>query len=70
SDLVSQDTSVNAYVPSVTLWDASVTYDITSQWQAQLNVNNILDKEFVSGCDYWCYYGQSRSVMLNANYRW
>lgn len=57
-------------VPSVTLWDASVSYDITSQWQAQLNVNNILDKEFISGCDYYCYYGQSRSVMLNANYRW
>ncbi len=57
-------------VPSVTLWDASATYDITSQWQAQLNVNNILDKEFISGCDYYCYYGQSRSVMLNANYRW
>lgn len=57
-------------VPSVTLWDASVTYDISSQWQAQLNVNNILDKEFISGCDYYCYFGQSRSVMLNANYRW
>ncbi|BDR15725.1 TonB-dependent siderophore receptor [Vibrio sp. STUT-A11] len=57
-------------VPSVTLWDASVSYDITSQWQAQLNVNNILDKEFISGCDYYCYFGQSRSVMLNANYRW
>ncbi|MGI9895040.1 TonB-dependent siderophore receptor [Vibrio natriegens] len=57
-------------VPSVTLWDASVTYDISSQWQAQLNVNNILDKEFLSGCDYYCYFGQSRSVMLNANYRW
>ncbi|MEX3070368.1 TonB-dependent siderophore receptor [Vibrio alginolyticus] len=57
-------------VPSVTLWDASATYDITPQWQAQLNMNNILDKEFISGCDYYCYYGQSRSVMLNANYRW
>ncbi|WP_372379582.1 TonB-dependent siderophore receptor [Vibrio natriegens] len=57
-------------VPSVTLWDASVTYDISSQWQAQLNVNNILDKEVISGCDYYCYFGQSRSVMLNANYRW
>lgn len=57
-------------VSSVTLWDASVAYDITKQWQAQLNVNNILDKEYISGCDYWCYYGQSRMVMLNANYRW
>ncbi|MDV5169281.1 TonB-dependent siderophore receptor [Photobacterium rosenbergii] len=57
-------------IPSVTLWDAAVTYDISKKWQAQLNVNNILDEEYVSGCDYWCYYGQSRSIMLNANYRW
>lgn len=62
--------STNETIPSVTLWDASIAYDITPQWQAQLNVNNILDKEYVSGCDYWCYFGQSRSVMLNANYRW
>lgn len=62
--------SSNLNVPSVTLLDASVTYDITSQWQAQLNVNNIFDKQYVSGCDYWCYYGQSRSVVLNANYSW
>ncbi|PSU50109.1 TonB-dependent siderophore receptor [Photobacterium frigidiphilum] len=62
--------SSNLTVPSATLWDAAVTYDITSQWQAQLNVNNIFDEEYVSGCDYYCYYGQSRTVMLNANYRW
>ncbi|KJY84374.1 ligand-gated channel [Vibrio galatheae] len=59
-----------ATVPGVTLWDAAATYDITSQWQAQLNINNLLDKEYVSVCNYNCYYGQSRTVMLNANYRW
>lgn len=57
-------------VDSSLLWDAAVSYNITSQWQAQLNVNNILDAEYIAGCDYYCYYGQSRSVMLNANYRW
>ncbi|MGL6260001.1 TonB-dependent siderophore receptor [Vibrio sp. WXL210] len=57
-------------VPSVTLLDAAVTYDLNSQWQAQLNVNNLLDEEYISGCDYWCYYGQSRSVVFNVNYRW
>ncbi|MCA0934309.1 TonB-dependent siderophore receptor [Vibrio alginolyticus] len=63
-----------AYIPvtvdASTLWDATISYEITSQWQAQLNINNILDKEYIAGCDYYCYYGQSRSVMLNANYRW
>ncbi|MGY2574116.1 TonB-dependent siderophore receptor [Vibrio sp. C8] len=57
-------------VPSVTLVDMMASYDITKAWQAQLNVNNLFDKEYISGCDYWCYYGQSRSVVLSANYRW
>ncbi|OAT39318.1 ferrichrome-iron receptor [Proteus myxofaciens ATCC 19692] len=57
-------------VASATLWDMAATYNIDKQWQLQLNVNNILDKEYLSGCDYYCYYGQSRSVLLNAKYRW
>ena len=57
-------------VPSATLWDMAVSYDISSQWQAQLNVNNLLDEEYISSCDYYCYYGQSRSITLNVNYRW
>ena len=57
-------------VPSATLWDAMVSYEVTSQWKLQLNVNNLLDKEYVSACDYYCYYGQSRSVVLSANYIW
>lgn len=62
--------SSNITVSDVTLWDASATYAVTSQWQAQLNINNIFDKEYISGCDYYCYYGQSRSVTLNAKYLW
>lgn len=57
-------------VSSATLWDMAVSYDISSQWQAQLNVNNLLDEEYIASCDYYCYYGQSRSITLNANYRW
>ena len=37
---------------------------------AQLNINNVTDKEYLSGCDYYCYYGQSRSIMLSTQYRW
>ncbi|NAW56264.1 MULTISPECIES: TonB-dependent siderophore receptor [unclassified Vibrio] len=62
--------SSNRTVPSYTLWDAMISYDITPQWQAQINATNLLDKEYISGCDYYCYYGQSRQVVLSANYRW
>lgn len=60
----------NLTIASATLWDMAATYNINKQWQLQLNVNNLLDKEYLSGCDYYCYYGQSRSVLLNAKYRW
>ncbi len=57
-------------VPSVTLWDVAITYDVTPQWKAQLNINNLTDKEYISGCDYWCYFGESRSIVLSTRYSW
>lgn len=57
-------------VDSATLWDIAVTYDITKEWQTQLNVNNVLDEEYIAGCDTYCYWGQSRTVMVSANYSW
>jgi iron complex outermembrane receptor protein len=26
-------------------------------------VTNLLDKEYVSACDYWCYYGNRRAII-------
>ncbi|MGL6026809.1 MAG: TonB-dependent siderophore receptor [Vibrio sp.] len=68
----SKDNPRSSYrsVPSVTLVDLMMGYEITENWQAQLNISNLFDREFVSACDYWCYYGQSRSAVLSANYRW
>jgi len=57
-------------VPDYTVFDAMVGYDLTRQWSAQVNVTNIADKEYVASCDYWCYYGESRSVLGNLSYRW
>ncbi|WP_367399242.1 TonB-dependent siderophore receptor [Halomonas sp. DN3] len=59
----------DATVDSYTLWDAKVSYDITPQWTAQVNVNNLTDEEYVSGCEYWCYYGEERSVVGSIKYR-
>lgn len=57
-------------VPAYTLYDAMASYAIDSHWTAQVNVTNLTDKEYVSGCDYWCYYGESRSVIGSLKYRW
>jgi len=57
-------------VPSATLWDAMVAYEIDKNWGVQLNVNNILDRVYIASSDYYCYYGQSRSALLSVNYHW
>ena len=62
--------SSNRTVPSQTLWDAMVGYNINQAWQLQLNVTNLLDEEYISSCDYYCYYGESRRALLSATYRW
>ncbi|MDX1356120.1 MAG: TonB-dependent siderophore receptor, partial [Halomonas venusta] len=66
------DTSVadNTAVGSYTLVDAMVGYEFADGWQAQLNVNNLTDKEYVASCEYWCYYGESRSVIGSVKYQW
>jgi iron complex outermembrane receptor protein len=60
----------SANTPSYTVWDAMVGYDINKQWRAQLNVNNLLNDTYVASCDYYCYYGEPRSVIGSINYRW
>lgn len=57
-------------VPSATLWDMAAIYKLSNNWQFQFNMNNILNKEYVASCDYWCYYGQSRSFVLQTKYVW
>ncbi|WP_341265849.1 TonB-dependent siderophore receptor [Morganella morganii] len=57
-------------VSAAALWDAAVIYKLNKQWQLQVNVNNLLNKEYISACDYYCYYGQSRSVVVQTKYSW
>ena len=60
----------SAEVPAHTVWDAMIGYDFAKNWRAQLNVNNLLGETYVASCDYYCYYGESRSVVGSINYRW
>jgi iron complex outermembrane receptor protein len=63
----------NAY----TLVDAAVHYDLgrlSSSMKGaslKLNATNLFDKQYISTCDgYYCYYGDERSVVASATYKW
>lgn len=66
----SPGSGIDRDVPSATLVDAMASYDINDSWTAQLNVNNLTDEKYVSGCDFYCYYGASRSVVGSLKYNW
>ena len=57
-------------VPSFTVADLMARYDFDQNWRMQVNVNNVTDKEYIASCEYWCYYGESRSVIGSLSYRW
>jgi iron complex outermembrane receptor protein len=57
--------------PSYTLVDAAVSYKVTDGLAVQLNVNNLLDKEYTTTCAFGsCYYGPGRRVIGTVSYRW
>lgn len=55
-------------VPDATLLDVAVRYD-RENWGLSLNVNNVFDKRYVSGCQgvSTCGYGEGRSGLLKAH---
>ncbi|WP_223465300.1 TonB-dependent siderophore receptor [Pseudomonas sp. GL-RE-26] len=60
-----------------TVFDAVVHYDLgrldNSLKGASLAVNatNLFDKDYISTCDsFYCYYGDQRSVVASATYKW
>lgn len=57
-------------VPSYTVVDMMAKYEINDDWKAQVNVNNLGDREFVSSCDYYCYYGEGINATASLSYQW
>ncbi len=64
---------------STTLFDASLSYDFSKVdasfdgWHAQVNANNVADKEYISDCGYFgdsCKYGVGRNVIGTISYAW
>lgn len=57
-------------VSSYTLVDAMASYPLTPHWNLQVNATNLLNKEYLSACDFYCYYGTSRTVDAQLSYHW
>lgn len=65
-------------VPSYTLFDAAVTYDLAhlrpdlQGWKLAVNATNVFDKTYVSECsnEAYCLYGLRRTVLASLRYRW
>lgn len=68
------DAANTSKTPSFTLFDAALRYD-TGPWRLALNVQNLANKEHVATCfesvggGNQCLYGQKRTVVLSAKYR-
>lgn len=58
-----------AKVPSATLVDLFARYDINSQWQTSLNIDNLGNRKYIAGCDYYCYYGEGISAVASVAYK-
>ncbi|SFH81572.1 TonB-dependent siderophore receptor [Modicisalibacter xianhensis] len=67
---VNADPNSNEEVSSYTTYDAMASYEFTPSWIAQINIKNLTDEDYISGCNSWCYYGESRSVIGSLKYRW
>lgn len=66
-----EEPSAGYEVPSYTVVDLMAQYDFAENWRAQINANNVADREYVASCDtLWCYYGAARSVIGSVSYRW
>lgn len=65
------DGTGDVFVPSVTLFDAMVSYD-KAAWRFSLNANNLADKSYIAVClergD--CWFGPRRRIVGSVTYRW
>lgn len=65
-------TPTPARLPSYTVFDAMASVDL-NHWTLSLHLNNMFDKRYIQSCYYattTCYYGEGRSAIARATYRW
>lgn len=71
---IQADRANTEQVPDYTLVDAALSYDLgrigIEGVSTRLNINNLLDKEYVATCNslQYCYFGAERNVTATLNY--
>lgn len=65
-----EDEEYELTTPAYTLIDLMAGYDFDNGWQAQVNVKNAADEEYIASCEYWCYYGEARKATASMSYQW
>ncbi|RBI66265.1 TonB-dependent siderophore receptor [Vreelandella sulfidaeris] len=72
---IAADRANTESVPDYTLVDATLGYDLSHVGikgvETRLNVNNLLDKDYVASCNSleYCYFGAERGVTASVHYR-
>jgi iron complex outermembrane receptor protein len=66
------DTANLIVVPSRALGDLAVHYEWANNWRAAVNIMNVADTTYVSGCGSFnlCYYGDRRRITGSLSYKW
>ncbi len=41
-----------------------------ADYKFQVAAKNVLDKEYIATCNYYCFYGDRRNVMASISYDW
>ncbi|MDZ4309061.1 MAG: TonB-dependent siderophore receptor [Cypionkella sp.] len=61
------DDENTAWVPSRTVFDLGVSYEMQDDWKANLAISNVTDKSYVSSCagTNYCYYGEGRTASIS-----
>ncbi|OOH89004.1 hypothetical protein BMT54_07600 [Pasteurellaceae bacterium 15-036681] len=61
--------NANIRVPARTLVDLTAKYSLSPNWETRVNISNLADKKYISGCSYACFYGEGRKVTANVSYK-
>lgn len=72
SGYVQGNTPTPARLPSYVVADAMASYT-RGPWTMSLHVNNFFDRDYIQSCYYattTCFYGEGRSAIARATYRW
>ncbi|MGR6981282.1 hypothetical protein ACUHGC_07745 [Testudinibacter sp. P27/CKL/0425] len=56
-------------VPSATVVDLFASYRFTDNLEMRVNIDNLVNRKYLAGCDTYCYYAEGISAVGNLSYK-